>query len=82
MLALRWHWATTGQPARTLLELPDELLASLPVDPVAGSLFTYQVSQGEEVELWIGGPPRRKVPAGQWILSGNGRNFIVPSPME
>lgn len=81
MVALRLYQAETGQQARTLEELTPKVLKSLPGDSKAGTAFGYRISEGEELVVgWQGQGEKRKVPAGQAILTSAGWTFVVPLP--
>ncbi len=91
-LALRWYQADNGKPAENLDELVPKYLPSLPPNPFDDKPFRYQLSRGEEIVLPLGaGPaveggaaPTQKVPPGQGVLWGEGKNraFLVPMPPQ
>jgi ABC-type transport system involved in multi-copper enzyme maturation permease subunit len=91
-LALRWYQADNGKPAETLEELVPKYLPSIPLDPYGGEPFHYRLSRGEVIVFPVGanttppsgGPPPRKIPPGQGVLSsvGEGRIFLVPLPPQ
>jgi hypothetical protein len=91
-LALRWYQADNGKPAETLDELVPKYLPSVPLDPFDDKPFRYQLSRGEEIALPPGAKtigaggaaPTQKVPAGQGVLWGEGKDrvFLVPLPPQ
>ncbi|HEV3260039.1 MAG TPA: hypothetical protein VG013_24435, partial [Gemmataceae bacterium] len=71
-LALALYQVKEGKPAKTLDQLIDRYLPTLPLDPFNGKPFHYRISRGEDIEkIGAGGEDRgvsEKILGGQGVL--------------